>query len=88
MKKFHNITEDHIDLMHIIDQDGTTSQRKIAQHTGLSIGKVNYCMKALVNIGFIKIHNFNKSNNKKRLHVSFNPKRNFRENQNNKKFYF
>ena len=65
MKKFHNITEDHIDLMHIIDQDGTTSQRKIAQHTGLSIGKVNYCMKALVNIGFIKIHNFNKSNNKK-----------------------
>jgi len=40
------------------------SQRQIAQKTGLSIGKVNYCLKALIDIGFIKIDNFTKSNQK------------------------
>ena len=64
MKKQQNITEDHLDLMHIIENDGAASQRLISQNSGLSIGKVNYCLKALVDIGFIKINNFNNSNNK------------------------
>jgi EPS-associated MarR family transcriptional regulator len=50
--------------MHIIQGDSNTSQRQIAQKTGLSIGKVNYCLKALINIGFIKVDNFKKSNQK------------------------
>ena len=58
------ITEDQLDLMHIIECDSNSSQRQIAQKTGLSIGKVNYCLKALVDIGYIKIDNFNKSNQK------------------------
>lgn len=58
------ITEDHIDLMHIIEQDSEATQRSIAQNSGFSIGKVNYCLKALVDIGFIKIHNFKNSNQK------------------------
>lgn len=64
MKKEQSITEDQLDLMHIIEKDGKASQRLISQNSGFSIGKVNYCLKALVNIGFIKIHNFNNSNNK------------------------
>ena len=58
------ITEDHIDLIHAIEKDGKTSQRKIAKKTGLSIGKVNYIIKALIDVGFIKINNFNNSNRK------------------------
>ena len=58
------ITEDHLDLIHFIEQDGKASQREIAKKTGLSIGKVNYCIKALIDIGFIKINNFNNSNRK------------------------
>ena len=50
--------------MHIIEKDSKASQRQIAKKSGLSIGKVNYCLKALIDIGFIKIHNFNNSNNK------------------------
>jgi EPS-associated MarR family transcriptional regulator len=50
--------------MHIIEKDGKASQRLISQNSGFSIGKVNYCLKALVDIGFIKIKNFNNSNNK------------------------
>lgn len=64
MKEYQNITEDHLDLIHYIDQDGKASQRKIAKKTGLSIGKVNYCIKALINIGFIKTNNFYGSNKK------------------------
>ena len=58
------ITEDQLDLIHCIEQDGKASQRQIAQKTGFSIGKVNYCLKALIDIGFVKVDNFNKSNQK------------------------
>ena len=64
MKKEQIITEDQLDLMHIIEKDGKVTQRLISQSSGFSIGKVNYCIKALINIGFIKIKNFNNSNNK------------------------
>jgi MarR family transcriptional regulator, temperature-dependent positive regulator of motility len=58
------ITEDQLDLLQFIEKDGKASQRLISQNTGFSVGKVNYCLKALVDIGFIKIHNFNNSNQK------------------------
>ena len=64
MIKEQIITEDQLDLMHIIEHDSNATQRQIAQKTGLSIGKVNYCLKALINIGFIKVDNFTKSTQK------------------------
>jgi len=64
LTKEKSITEDQLDLMHIIEKDGKASQRLISQNSGFSVGKVNYCLKALVNIGFVKIHNYNNSNNK------------------------
>ena len=74
MTKKQIITEDQLDLMHIIENDGKASQRLISQTSGFSIGKVNYCLKALVNIGFIKIHNFNNSNNKSNYAYILTPK--------------
>jgi EPS-associated MarR family transcriptional regulator len=50
--------------MHLIQENKEVSQRLIAKSTGFSLGKVNYCLKALIDIGFIKIQNFNKSNQK------------------------
>lgn len=64
MTKNRSITEDHLDLMHHIEKDGEASQRKISKNTGFSLGKVNYILKGLIDIGFIKIQNFNKSSNK------------------------
>ena len=64
MIKEQIITEDQLDLMHIIEHDSNATQRQIAQKTGLSIGKVNYCLKALINIGFIKVDSFSKSTKK------------------------
>ena len=64
MSKFQSITEDHLDLMHYIQRDGEASQRKISKNTGFSLGKVNYCIRGLIDIGYIKIQNFNKSSKK------------------------
>ena len=74
MRKEPSITEDQLDLMHIIEKDSKASQRLISQNSGFSIGKVNYCLKALVDIGFIKIHNFNNSNNKLNYAYILTPK--------------
>ena len=64
MKEDHNITEDILEVMHILDTDPKISQRVIAKQSGFSIGKVNYCLKALGNVGYIKLQNYNKSDNK------------------------
>jgi len=74
MTKNQSITEDHLDIMYIIEKDFNASQRQIAKNSGLSIGKVNYCLKALVDVGFIKIRNFNNSNRKLNYAYILTPK--------------
>lgn len=64
MKNFKNISEDGLSVMHLIHMNPKISQRQLAKNTGLSIGKVNYCLKSLVDIGYVKILNFQKSDNK------------------------
>lgn len=68
------ITEDQLDLMHFIACDNNISQRQLAQKTGLSIGKVNYCIKALIDIGFVKINNFKTSSKKMNYAYFLTPK--------------
>lgn len=69
MPRTNNITEDQLDLLHLIENDGEITQRLIAKNTGFSIGKVNYCLKALIDVGFIKIINFN--NSKQKLNYAY-----------------
>ena len=74
MTKDQSITEDQLYLMHIIEKNGNVSQRLISQNSGFSIGKVNYCLKALIDIRFIKINNFNNSNKKLNYAYTLTPK--------------
>ena len=74
MPQHQIITEDQLDLLYIIEKDGKASQRLISQNSGFSIGKVNYCLKALIDIGFIKIDNFNSSNKKLNYAYILTPK--------------
>ena len=74
MKKYQDITEDQLDLMHHIQNDSNASQRQIAKKTGFSIGKVNYCLQALIEIGFIKIDNFKNSSQKMNYAYILTPK--------------
>jgi EPS-associated MarR family transcriptional regulator len=51
-------------LLKLLNENPTLSQRQLADETGVSLGKVNYCLKALIKTGLIKVDNFQKSNNK------------------------
>ena len=74
MRKDLTITEDQLDLLHIIAKDCKASQRQIAKDSGFSVGKVNYCLKSLVEIGIIKTSNFRNSKNKLNYAYILTPK--------------
>lgn len=56
--------QDHFDVMREIQKQPQTSQRDLADQLGFSLGKLNYCLKALQQKGLIKIKNFEKNPNK------------------------
>jgi EPS-associated MarR family transcriptional regulator len=58
------VTEDELDVMWLIDKEPTISQRQMADSLGMSLGKVNYCISALVEVGFVKLGNFKRSKTK------------------------
>ena len=47
-----------------LEADPNTSQRALSKSMGISLGKVNYCLKALITKGWVKAKNFEKSPNK------------------------
>lgn len=51
-------------VMRVLEDNPEASQRDIAKELGVSLGSVNFCVKALVDIGFVKLNNFVKSNKK------------------------
>jgi EPS-associated MarR family transcriptional regulator len=61
-------------LLKLLNENPTLSQRQLADETGVSLGKVNYCLKALVKTGLIKVDNFQKSDNKAAYAYLLTPK--------------
>lgn len=51
-------------LLKLIEEEPQLSQRAMAKHMGVSLGKVNYCIQSLVDKGHIKARNFYSSKNK------------------------
>ena len=56
--------QDYFDLLRKIQKIPEASQRKLAKELGFSLGKLNYCLKALKQKGLIKIKNFKNNPNK------------------------
>ncbi len=56
--------QDHFNVLREIQKKPDSSQREMAQDLGFSLGKLNYCLKALQNKGLVKIKNFQKKKNK------------------------
>jgi len=52
------------ELLRQIDQEPAASQRNLAARLGVSVGKVNYCLRALMDKGWVKANNFRSSQNK------------------------
>jgi EPS-associated MarR family transcriptional regulator len=57
-------TDVHYKLMKLVEANPGMSQRDLARKMGVSLGKVNYCLQALMGKGWIKATNFTNSQNK------------------------
>ena len=55
---------DHFEVLRKIKNKPNSTQRELAEELGFSLGKLNYCLKALKDKGFVKIENFAKNPNK------------------------
>jgi len=54
----------HYRLLKLIEERPEISQRELARELGLSLGKINYCLKAFIGRGLVKVNNFRRSDNK------------------------
>ena len=59
-----NDNQDHLNLLRKIKKNPQFSQRELAGELGFSLGKLNYCLRALKSKGLVKISNFKKNPNK------------------------
>ena len=59
-----NDNQDHFNVLRKIVSKPKSTQRELAEELGFSLGKLNYCLKALKTKGLIKIKNFQKRENK------------------------
>ena len=55
---------DHLNVLRKINSKPNSSQRELAKELGFSLGKLNYCLKALQKKGLVKLQNFQKQSNK------------------------
>ena len=56
--------KDHFEVLRKINNKPNSTQRELAEELGFSLGKLNYCLKALKGKGLVKIENFTKNPNK------------------------
>jgi len=66
--------QDYLNLLRKINNKPQSSQRELANELGFSLGKLNYCLKALKTKGFIKISNFKNNPNKINYFYILTPK--------------
>ena len=60
-------------ILRMLESHPEYSQRDLADALGISLGGVNYCMKALIEKGFVKVSNFRRSDNKLRYAYLLTP---------------
>ena len=65
---------DHFSVLRVVKKNPESSQRELARELGFSLGKLNYCLKALKEKGLVKIKNFGKNSNKLNYFYVLTPK--------------
>ena len=64
MQKNYHKDQLSLAIINRLRNNTNVSQRALAGALNVSIGSVNYCLRALIDKGFVKVQNFRKSNNK------------------------
>lgn len=65
--------ETKFQLLRKLEDNPDISQRELARDLGISLGKVNYCLQALIDKGLVKARNFSRSKNKRRYIYKLTP---------------
>lgn len=63
-KKINLETDEFLTILREISENPQVTQRELSSRVGLSLGKINFLIKAMVNKGFVKAVNFKNSKNK------------------------
>lgn len=63
MRKQQDEEIDYLLLQQIVSYQ-ETNQRDLALRMGISVGKLNYCLRAVIDRGWVKVNNFRRSDNK------------------------
>lgn len=66
--------EIHLKVLRQLQDNPKITQRELARKLDVSLGKANYCLKALIEKGFVKARNFRNSNNKRAYLYVLTPK--------------
>ena len=66
--------ETHLKVLRHLEDNPEVTQRELAAALGISLGKANYCMKALISKGMVKAKNFRNSANKRAYLYILTPK--------------
>lgn len=66
--------EYHYKILRLVEKNPEISQRQLARELDISLGKANYCLKALIEKGILKASNFRNSKNKKAYLYKLTPK--------------
>lgn len=69
-----NTQEIHLKVLRRLEKNPDITQRQLAEALGVSLGKANYCLKALINTGLVKVRNFKKNTNKRSYFYILTPK--------------
>ena len=56
--------EIHYRLLKVLEENPDITQRELAARLGISLGKANYCLRALMGRGWVKMANFRRNPNK------------------------
>ena len=67
-------SEEELEVLRNIESNPRLTQRQMAKELGVSLGKTNYIVNALLDKGFLKVNNFRKSDNKLGYLYSITPK--------------
>ena len=69
-----NTQEIHLKLLRYLEEKPDVTQRELAKVLGVSLGKANYCLQALISKGLVKARNFKNSANKRAYLYVLTPK--------------
>jgi MarR family transcriptional regulator, temperature-dependent positive regulator of motility len=61
-------------ILKAVEEEPEITQRALAEKLGVSVGKINYCLRALIRKGFLKARNFKNSSRKRQYMYKLTPR--------------